>query len=424
MTLNVNDRAAIKNSNRSAVEESLGNLAGFHTFPVGNPYKNYDVVGKDVYSPAECGSIVELMALGLPNHCLDGWSYLARSLSALLSGDNHASQHFAYYAELRAAMSLLNAAGVGTFNKQNFAINADGSLQRLGSHGTHVAVWNMFFAWVESAESAKLIASSLHIAGVPLGECISSLMPEVATPFALSDLLISWGLDLKQATGDKHSREMASYIPQVAYPIGISANEAWDFVETFWGAFEPNGVDRFDKIDRHILRSAISYHQRDGRVITEESYEGLAESVSRIAKFPFLAHVAEPEQHPLLAMAFDNTEPAGPFAMISRAALLLRTATSVARQATLKAGMMSNEVIEPWLGQMGFDRAILPSASLPEHPFDLWADVEEQMDRLAELRAVSGVRQLSRFELAANNGAIIPRLSEIERVAIWGLAPS
>src|ERR1700722_3788839 len=37
-------------------------------------------------------------------HCNDGWSYLGRSLGALLRGDPHRARHMAYSAELRAGM--------------------------------------------------------------------------------------------------------------------------------------------------------------------------------------------------------------------------------------------------------------------------------------------------------------------------------
>jgi len=60
--------------------------------------------------------MISLVAACGPNHCLDGWSYLSRSVSALVARDGHSAKHMAYYAQLRAAMSMLAVSGVGIFN--------------------------------------------------------------------------------------------------------------------------------------------------------------------------------------------------------------------------------------------------------------------------------------------------------------------
>ncbi len=67
--------------------------------------------------------MAQYVAASVILHCNDGWSYLGRSLSALLRGDPHRARHLAYYAELRGAMSLLASNGIGVFNKQHFVID-------------------------------------------------------------------------------------------------------------------------------------------------------------------------------------------------------------------------------------------------------------------------------------------------------------
>ena len=54
----------------------------------------------------------EYVAASAPTHLIDGWSYLARAIDALLRGDAPAAVHLGYYAELRAAMSLLAGGGI------------------------------------------------------------------------------------------------------------------------------------------------------------------------------------------------------------------------------------------------------------------------------------------------------------------------
>lgn len=47
------------------------------------------------------------IAASAPTHLIDGWSFYARSTEALLRGDCSTAIHLGYYAELRAAMSIL-----------------------------------------------------------------------------------------------------------------------------------------------------------------------------------------------------------------------------------------------------------------------------------------------------------------------------
>ena len=123
---------------------------------------------------------VEACAVSGPNHCVDGWSYAARSISALLAGDLHATRHLAYYAQLRAALSILAGLGVGIFNKINFIVNAAGEMT--GSiPGVKVSVLirsrgrscmpgqrtltSRFHSWISSEFTACLFATRL----VPFG---------------------------------------------------------------------------------------------------------------------------------------------------------------------------------------------------------------------------------------------------------------
>ncbi len=111
------DKATVALANTSSV---LAVLAGFsgaarpfwllpgHACPNGNlptDVRDFDGV------PTQ--DIIEVIAVRGPLHAIDGWSYFSRSLSALLSGDPHAARHLAYYAELRASLSILASTGIG-----------------------------------------------------------------------------------------------------------------------------------------------------------------------------------------------------------------------------------------------------------------------------------------------------------------------
>jgi hypothetical protein len=71
-----------------------------------------------------CRHLAQYIAASSILHCADGWSYLGRAINCLLKGDPHRVVHLAYYAELRAALSLLASEAIGVFSRNNFVIDA------------------------------------------------------------------------------------------------------------------------------------------------------------------------------------------------------------------------------------------------------------------------------------------------------------
>lgn len=424
MSLSNADKNTIGAANAAAIATALEGMASPGELGLGNSFPGNRISAAEPFSADEVASIKELMAIGVPNHCIDGWSFLARSVAALISGDSHAARHFAYYAELRAALCLLNAGGIGIFNRSNFVALSNGDLARLNSDGTHVAAWEAFYAWVARPEAARLIANSITIAEAPLGECLNALFPQAggAAAYSLSSLVLDWGLDLQQASTDKHTREISSYDPHCLLALPVSAEDTFNFVVMLWRAFEPNGLDRFDAIDIHILRSALQHYFSEGRVISLEDHQRLPERVGSLASYDFLTAGGGEAEHPLITTARDNANPAGPFAMIARATLLLRTATAVSRSALSSAGLLDSHLVRPWLGRYASDRAI-SAAELPETTGDLWADIADAIDRIVEMQADAHARaqSISRWSVANDASSTVPRLSELERVALWGL---
>ena len=81
-------------------------------------------------------SLAEYIACSIPLHLADGWTFLARGLDAIKAGDSDSAIHMAYYAELRAAMSLLAGDGVGVFRSRHVAIEANYATSDLVNLGT------------------------------------------------------------------------------------------------------------------------------------------------------------------------------------------------------------------------------------------------------------------------------------------------
>src|ERR1700722_6306108 len=115
------DCVLIKKTNRDYVERTLAELDPFISKSrwVGktNRYASdtVDRLALDTKSPSllRTTHLAQYISASSILHCADGWSYLGRAISCLLTGDPHRVVHLAYYAELRAALSLLASEGIG-----------------------------------------------------------------------------------------------------------------------------------------------------------------------------------------------------------------------------------------------------------------------------------------------------------------------
>jgi hypothetical protein len=158
LSLSSSDRVTIRSINRSDIEATFSGLERFikRAAWIGkaNRYSRdtikrikSDIKSGGVRSPRQLSQYVVASTV---LHCADGWSYLGKAMGCLLLGDPHRSRHLAYYAELRAALSLLASEGVGLFQDQHFAIDAPNSVVRLQiSKTTHQAVWNCLEGWAK-----------------------------------------------------------------------------------------------------------------------------------------------------------------------------------------------------------------------------------------------------------------------------------
>lgn len=430
MALSQQDTNRIANARPDQIIAALTRLGGVTSLAPGNQYANCEVADQAAYNAAESLDAIDLTAIAASNHGLDGWSFLARSISSLMAGDAHAARHFAYYAELRAALGLLAAGGIGVFNRVNFSIDQAGTLARLNRSGTHVMVWDALDAWVSSGEAPTIFANSLTVAQVNLQDCLDVLFPtaigghrQVATA-----LTTAWGFDLLQGVDDKKTRNNSSYDPQTLHPLSVSIDSGLSFIDEFWEAFEPSGIDRFDAIDRHILRAAVEFERQSLGItdrLSESHYENLDESVKKIASRDFLDRLVEPDDHRLIGLARSKSNPAHPLEMISRAALLLRLASAVTRRHLVDAGLFDRATIGAWLANYAIGRAVIRDASLPESPADLWDDIEVSRDALEALRKTLAASELdlTRWHVSSEMTFSLPRVCEAERVAVWSLLP-
>lgn len=378
--------------------------------------------------------LIEAVAAAAPNHCIDGWSYVSRAMSALLAGDLHAARHLSYYAELRAGLSLLGSLGIGIFNGINFVVDSSGRISRLDPSktndrglGTHQAVWAALVAWVAEPNAAREFLELVRIGSSSLASCLRAVWPGTAALSVAGGLIRAWGLDLQRGTDDRNTRNMSSYNPQAFQPLPDVTYERLDFVEGFWALFEPTSSSRFDLLDRHLLRSMLwQQHDTVAPVGTPKDqgaiarrYSELSDGVRRIASKDFLVGRSEPNEPQLLKLARSTQAPAMAPEMVARALLLLRAATAFTISNFNDAGIRTGSGdLRAWIDPLAVARGFWKPAAPLGDPADLWADVK---DALGDLSASKVPAPTSLNEWVRKDRTGMPVIAEAERIGIWSL---
>jgi hypothetical protein len=379
-------------------------------------------------------------ASALP-HCMDGWGFLARAVSAHIAGNANAALHFGYYAELRAAMSLLATRGVGIFNKGNCVIakrrkskhhpQGSGCLSLRGP-GTHNMTWLSLKFWGSMPTSSTFLLNIVTPARIPLFDWISAYSQPVPSQLG-AKWLHDWGLDLRQFAEDRDARNEVSYRPiDITRDAFIPAKEASSFLIDFWSLFEP-AASRFETLDSHILRNTLEQvfkgrnqqnavgnpqHQRNiATMVTSLGLVGNQEWTEFLLR---RKNPASPRVLKLAAEESDLDDPDRHLQVISRAALLLRLATgaceALKNDATLSRGDLSF-----WWSTVGSRRGFWSPGSEPTNCTDLWSEVEVATQGEQNWGNANWLNNPSYMSWKQARAADLVVLSECERIGLWGL---
>lgn len=379
----------------------------------GHPYLNGQLPRGTAIAAVAAQDLIEMVAVSGPLHCCDGWSYLARALNALLSGDAHASRHLAYYAELRAALSILASDGVGIFDGRNFVIDANGGIHPLAVRGTHDIAWAALKDWANQPQSFERIATAIDVVGVSLLDGLQAFFPSSTGSSLGSALIEAWGYDLMAGVGDRTRRNYSSYVATDLDKITTIPSEDLEFVDQLWRSFEPGSwqLERF--LLRHLLNLEVAATAASPLSARRPSYDQMDPRLQSAISFEFLAGAESAQEHPLLSRAADLTTP-DPKAMLARSALLLRIATGMARANLLRAGVNGFNDLESWWSSVGLERGFWTTASEPTQMDELWLPIQEALD------AAANVNTQDRSSMIGSMGDPVG-LVQTDRVPLWAL---
>jgi hypothetical protein len=381
--------------------------------------------------------LCQYIAASAPLHCSDGWVFLGRALDCHSRRDYDSARHLAYYAELRAAFSLLATEGIGIFNNKHFAVDRVRQVHYFEGN-THKIIWQVLEYWASLKRAVDLLGTIIRINGINLADWLSHFLPSGSFRPVGSKWLKTWGLDLRSFPGDRETRNEASYRPtQLGERAFLEATTSSDFVCALWSLCEPSGYSPFESIDRHLLRLALEEAFRGLRGVTVATTGGAFDNqvrsmlstlgldpVSQAQWFNFLVRSSDQADPIILSKASKTAtveDPEQHLEVISRAALLLRIATG-ANSLMLKEIGISLQDIKFWWSNLGEQRGLWEKAEEPADLRDLWADVEAAIREMTEWRGDGPSPERTFIRWRQDRLLDISVLGECERIGLWGLA--
>jgi hypothetical protein len=371
--------------------------------------------------------LIKYVGASAPTHVIDGWSFLGRAVDATLRGDAYSAVHFGYYAELRAAMSLLAAEGIGMFNQGHPVVDENGVSHRFPNSNvkkrapTHSAIWPILKYWATLSRAEELLDNFVRPRSIRLAEWFTATSSTIPVRAVAQHWLTAWGLDLAAVNDDHDSRNLVSYRPsELRRPPRLDVNEITKFVEELWQLFEPSVGRRFPNLERFLLRRALRKGRQ--RAPTANDLGGLGLPAGEVLEWlTFIQQPDDPLPLRLAEQKFLVEESNCHLSVISRAALLLFLASEASRRLLSNATFSSTD-LRFWWGREGEDRALWNIGAAPDNPQDLWADIEQAINDSSNWRTAHPANGSLR-EWRLNQAVGLADLSGFELVGIWALLP-
>ncbi|PWT73024.1 MAG: hypothetical protein C5B59_14380 [Bacteroidetes bacterium] len=374
--------------------------------------------------------IVEYIGASVPTHVIDGWSFLGRAVEATLRGDNYSAIHFAYYSELRAAMGLLAAEGMGVFSKRHAVLDSASTCDALPKKikpkktpqvGTHTIVWPLLDYWSSLRRAFDLLDEIVSPESIRMSKWLLGTGATVPARAIAQYWFRTWGVDLAAVDEDHDKRNLASYRPsQFRRPPRLDSHEVISFVEELWTLFEPQQSRRFPVLESALLRSARRKVTASVAAIPDLEKIGLSNAEAT----EWSSFFAKSDPIPLIAATRQSVieDPRCHLQILSRAALLLFVATSAARRLLVNAAY-TQDLLGFWWRNHGEDRCLWGIGGVPADPLDLWADILEAITDSSSWRLANPVGTVSLRDWRRTNAAGLDYLGGLELIGIWGLLP-
>lgn len=362
-------------------------------------------------------------------HSSDGWSYLSRSVESLLNGDIPSAIHFAYYAELRSAMSLMAFEGIGIFNKKHVWFDSAKNAKIYGGT-THGEADTGMREWSNLSSKKDVVFDLLKVNTYRFTDWIRETGLTSTTSYStavVNDWLKRWSIDihLKQ---DQNLRNEMSYRPHyLRHSVDIEV--AVGKIIQIWELLEPTENNRFPLLDRHLLRMTFEelYKKSKGKKPVGEPYEIFLTNVfSRIGEdttqplFKFLLRQRDPNDAIIFEEARKevnvDVNKKGPLPIICRALLMLRLSTGAANYLIEKSNVNVKD-LKFWWEELAFQNGFTNANPSGIDAIDLFVDIRDSISDITN----GGTFNNTVNDAFVNHSLPLFNLKQFGRSGIWGL---
>ena len=444
MTLGVNQQRTLRDASRSTIRDSISQLTRFWSANAWLSTRNrYIVEASDKVERDGLNNdsfvhshLVDYVAASVFGHCYDGWSYLARALEAEMSGDPDAARHLGYYAELRAAMSLLAAEGVGVFNHHHAVVLATGRCRSIRGGPTHGFTWDALEYWASLPRSANAIFKAIRPAGIPLESWLQGFGG--SGNFLATSWLKEWGLDLARLGKDRDARNLASYRPTAfTSPGPRSIPDTVAAVAHLWSLCSPGSRGEFSSMDRHLLRLALRllFTSKTGRSpkqairiyatqVAAMLNEQMISDAARTRLYQLLLYETEGDTPDLFVAAGRNYRPTHidhSRQVLARATLLLRVATGSLATLLKESNTVFRTDLVFWWTKPAMRRRLWPTDAAPATFSDLWDDANEAVQAVSEWSQMAPDPECGK-SFWTQHSSEASTLATPERIFLWGIS--
>ena len=382
------------------------------------PIGNYPPAPKQLADYIACSTFL---------HLADAWSFLSRATNSAICGDEDSATHLGYYAQLRAAMSILASEGIGVFKQHHFCVNNQGLAIPGGTDPTHMYCWKAFEVWLQG-DGWQRLSSAVRPGGVPISEWLLQFPSSGVAAVLTQRLLRSFGLDLSRLGTDRDLRNESSYRPTAFRNIPVSpvvdelTSQARNAEQLL-----PNGGYGDCSFATAILAKTLAecFERNRGRTLAAAGPEFRAEVMTMCNSFGAGARpifqqrlLAYAEQPPVLlssALGTKASKVAGHHReVLARATVFCFMSSLLVRRLLIDANVSATNM-QFWLDDFAHSRAVFPLAA--DETFDLWEDLEQAISTIDELIAIP----VSRVELASEHMSEVASLCRYERFLILGM---
>ena len=365
----------------------------------------------------------EYIAASAPLHLVDGWNYLSRAFDAASRGDRGSAYHLAYYAELRAAISLLATEGIGIFNERHIVLNDHMEPTEFGKSSrksTHRATWLLLSEWSQETGRATRLLKAITVESKSLSEWLKAIgVVEPAQHLVANEWLSAWSVDLKILSTDSVRRNEMSYRPsRIRVPAPQSVNPLLELVNPIcdsWAELDPEASGARAALDLSLLRRAISLVVKKGLCNYSSFGQALGSLELRMRALTYQALGTESASATAIFREAGIRGFQGKAAtpILARGLLMLRLASASTASLFAAAGVSKSD-LEFWWSPLGSDLGLWDAPADIETFSDLWTDVADARDK-----AGAAIRGQGSVQSVAGILAQDVSLTQFSRAPMW-----